>query len=1209
MASRLAAAVGRALLSEAVRVWLQGQTPGTRRKLLLEERPSTAVMGKLARPGSGWLDRLLADPELSQETADVLLQLQAWEAIAGRHPWVMVAGLIARRLIQLSAAGVSVRDIDAIAGVVRPQGGAVGLPKPWAEPQSLESVTDDISGTSVIGFLRDLVRFWSTPSLALLDEHAGPRLPRDPDAVDPVRYPVRAAIRALRPAEMPTPRSLLRVEDAGGTLLPTPPRIVALLSAASRAQAALCPTAKHVSTALKALDTMTRIRAEHANPETLAAAGCTIGSVLFGFPVREVLDFEFQPEGRGPAHIDPGGAYVAVRVAHGYHPQTPGRCPAQTIRLAVPARLQPYMGELVRRATECAARRIADLLGKSPLDAVRGFLERWTGRHVPDRTLHTAFWWVALTQAQAPPAWLELASDRTLGLWRAALSYYSSDPQKFSDILRAAHQVIFRWANLGDVERYPPAAESVIGQQGPDLAYIATAWREAIPVGGNVDVVALRDWRASALGRRPTAIPCDIRPWTLTPPACPAAVVVADKTLHNGKKPRTIGVPARFLDTADAKPPTPNDVHDPAQRWVVSPRNAPRKAIYSALTDRSGSEATDLMSGHGADVFSAHGPYSLPPLGVLQGMTADVLDDVYSATGAYEALQAAREVIEASVIRDMGAAEVEDASWGDDAEDISILDQWPTALPDARQLALTNAVGEAMLALPGGRIRAARADLRCGAAVALGLSGLPTRNFGRYAAHYATASLVKRQPDQSLHFIALMRQADLGLGAMPVELGRLGPLLEGVFQSAHALQPGGSIFDGSPSRREWQFFLKHLRSHGGLNIDATDETEVTRALGATSEYLALLRYGGMLAAGLCDRLLVPPNWYNLEDLLALGPGPPDLRDVRTGDRPWENPNVPSGRDRDREEILPYVVHMLGGEGSGWDHVGRPPVLPEWCPTGPFGTWELAKQARFVRLYLCCPSRNNVTRLLERLGIEKAKRPRLANKILVQLRRTGGLKLGRPLRLLAPGDQETFAKLVLAPDGPLREMPRRLGGLVLLGLTFGMRLTEARRFRAADMRFVGQYVEVLARGTKNWRARRQFAAETFVAGAEGLGLFAMLRQQIQGQGDRPRKNDPLFAPPEKRSKEDSDWLADALGAAFSMFSSRSVTNKWTEGTLTFHGLRHAAILRAVQDLVSSGVFARGNFKSCLASLAEAAGQTLPTTLASYIGTAALKIRWR
>lgn len=63
-----------------------------------------------------------------------------------------------------------------------------------------------------------------------------------------------------------------------------------------------------------------------------------------------------------------------------------------------------------------------------------------------------------------------------------------------------------------------------------------------------------------------------------------------------------------------------------------------------------------------------------------------------------------------------------------------------------------------------------------------------------------------------------------------------------------------------------------------------------------------------------------------------------------------------------------------------------------------------------------------------------------------------------------------------------------------------------------------------------------------------------------------------------------------------------------GAATFHSLRHAAAVSVVQGLLDQSVHLTGNFSPSLCVLANALGHNVATLLGSYVGTAAVMLKW-
>lgn len=691
-------------------------------------------------------------------------------------------------------------------------------------------------------------------------------------------------------------------------------------------------------------------------------------------------------------------------------------------------------------------------------------------------------------------------------------------------------------------------------------------------------------------------------------------------------------------------------------RHVIDPQNAPRKGIYAATAPIIGGTSQSAMYQHGPDFLAPLGPYFPHPLRILSNHIAPNLEQIHADAGADKLLKGFATA--ATALGGVAAGEpATDAADSEGDELQSVLESWPIHLPDP------NAYAQLECAIV--RLASSCSDLenwstnrvRFALILLLTWEGVPLRNLRKYCAYYSSRCLVKRTDRDEWYFVAAMRQADLGIGLMPIRLRRFAREIIELAKRLEKKQPGGAFTDPRRSYQSGDLDIPRvpsLRAMGGvlarrLEADPAGSLTPERAmleLTRATELHAAYHLGPLLATGLLDKLIIPPNYYCIEDLLREPGRPAALVDIQGN--PWVNPYVPSDRDLRREKqraaILRSLPHIWRDQAQsdpakpkprGQDKRRRGPT-PQLAPilrplsATPFIDWPEADQVRFFELYMPFPDLSNIRRILELHGLPSANRA--AKRILKRLRQRGKLHCGRPLRLIHPEEQLPLLTKLTERMRPKNEdgTECRLGdkpypkfcrpALGAQSMAVGSRLNESIQGRRDDLYVAGKLRLLEIHGTKTARAHRVLNLDLFARGPGGpeiVELFLAERARLTPEG-ACAKDGFLYGDPERGSKTDSEEFSSALEACLqeligpatapSSPDARKPRSARIYGRATHHTLRHAAPLRVIQGLLDEGVHLHGDFFGSVAELAKALGHSLLTLLGSYIGTAWLVLRY-
>lgn len=475
-------------------------------------------------------------------------------------------------------------------------------------------------------------------------------------------------------------------------------------------------------------------------------------------------------------------------------------------------------------------------------------------------------------------------------------------------------------------------------------------------------------------------------------------------------------------------------------RWPCIPRNAPRKALYESIAGTIGTEGIGCVFGHGPDCFQGLGPWSIVPLSVLAPAVSSRIQSVYESSGMNATISSLTALLRGQVpVANPAGGPREVQGFDEDDEHTPVLASWPVKIPSPPEHEMITGAVQAMADRLHKREETSVDRIRFALWILLAWEGVPWPNLRKYNAFYGLDSFAIRADSKSLHFVAVMRQADLGLGIIPVTLRHYPELIQKLIKDLHAKQPGARLHDHRlrttserckvrmpPNERSIVRYLREFfpRQH---SIYREKWNVLAKALNRVSQLHAAYYCGGMLAAGLMDRLIIPPNYFLVHDVLRKPGSAARLKNLMG--EPWINPYVAGdrrqARGRGRGNILKSLQQNEERPENSDAHVKPAPIIPELpevrSATG-LGAAPIADQVRFCELYFAQPSLPAIRSMLVDVGNKEPEAR--ARAIMRLLRCRGQLTAGRPLRLIHPGEERTvLARAIRAHHENLKRRGR------------------------------------------------------------------------------------------------------------------------------------------------------------------------------------------
>ncbi|CAN5832578.1 hypothetical protein BH09VER1_BH09VER1_47670 [soil metagenome] len=621
----------------------------------------------------------------------------------------------------------------------------------------------------------------------------------------------------------------------------------------------------------------------------------------------------------------------------------------------------------------------------------------------------------------------------------------------------------------------------------------------------------------------------------------------------------------------------------------------------------AGQECLALIFEHGANAILPIGPLSFYPLSWIFATAGEYLKAVQERAGVSSLLHELADVRQRyepfPVLETLHAGEAGVPEFSG-LPGIALF-----SIPTNQEIFFIETAVNEFVRLVRSKANFSEGFLRSGLLLLLGNAGIPARNLIRHHRYYKIASFVGLS--EMLHFIAVMPQADLGLGLLPVQMGGFSEVIKTVLGKLQATERLG-LFDGRVlSEREIGGHIARLLRNTGLEVKNAACVMLARAWTRVSNFRALFNLGGMLTAGLASRLLLPPNYYDIGDILNVENERWKPLQAFDGSQ-WRSPYVPSERSLDNHLSRPEMIQLLTQKSlPGRGGKGRRRKLPSSFVSLP-GKWTNEELAKWFVHYDCWPSRRKIASVLIECSAAPARDADIrAIQIFRIIQRQGYLHAGRPLRLVPSGSVPQFLTERLMPDIRERkpEMSQKMEGQIFGGAAVAMRLGEALRLRAGDYHCEGRFDTMYIRGTKTWRAARTFPLHLARQGPHGNMLVTRFIDFMRERSAQD-KDELLFAYHDESAKRASEKLAVILDQSFRTFrgiSDDSVTgDPRIDGRYTHHSLRHGAAIRMLQGIVDIS-FRSGDLWGAVSELALSMGQSLHTHLCSYLGTAGLLLK--
>ena len=643
-------------------------------------------------------------------------------------------------------------------------------------------------------------------------------------------------------------------------------------------------------------------------------------------------------------------------------------------------------------------------------------------------------------------------------------------------------------------------------------------------------------------------------------------------------------------------------------------RRAIRKALYSDFTNAgAGNEVLGLIFEHGSNAILPIGPLAYYPLSWVFRTARDFLEAAHEKAGApalFRELMAKR--------RQYGkpkSVKPSKSIGSDKPEFYSLPGIALFSIPKQRDVDLIEAATDEFIKKLSSNERMTDDRLRSGILLLLARAGVPARNLLCHRQYYKINSFT--QTTGTLHFVAVMPQADVGLGLLPIDLGDLSELIKVVLTRLKESKRKG-LFDGREmSVKEVGGFITRMLGSKNIPLQEYGNYELNLAWIRVSNFNALWKMGGMLTAGLASSLFLPANYYDIGDLLN---AENDVwQPLKSFDgQAWENPYIPNSEELADNLSVPKMRELLlTGTIDSSGEAGRPRRRDEI-----FKSLNSASSpeefATFFDRYDCWPTRGKIITFLQstyETPYDEAKKK--AYQIFRVLKLGGRLHAGKPLRLIPTHAFLGFLEqLVTAVESPKnnskKEVPQELTlkrlSWIWGGAALAMRIGETLVTDYSHYSSTGNFDMLHVQGTKSKRAKRFFPLHVARRGPYGDFVVSRYLEALNRCGPAGAS---LKGSKEAASQRASSYLADIMDATFrnvrgipkDAFSGHSQI----DGSFTHHSLRHAGAVRMLQGVLDE-YFVSGDLWAGVSELAFSMGQSLHIHLCSYVGTAALLLKF-
>ncbi len=1194
---------GDTLIDDAVREWLRGQPKTRRRVLEVGPDPLAGLLDRLSRPK--WLVRLEADPRFARRAAIVTFALRD---ACRDHPWCeAVAGRVARRLVYLAAYGYSSKDLVAIASIVRSEDGQYRLWSVWGDPPDdprPEAIpTRTASKDNVEQFLADirhlLERSWPRPESAAVRRE-----------------------RMRRRRELPLVRKevtrALRLEASDGVPVALPHGRAWQFRDVAIAQSALAPSPMARLVGRRVLRELDELVPEALTDDVLGCAVAAWVVAIFGWSSKAALDITpWDPS--GPASFAPRTLrFLTAETA------LSSRVPEQVIELPLPDAACRCVDELVGRTGGTpASATLGSFIGARALELFWRFVDRLAGvpraashleHHAPNECLRHDL---------LSPAEVSLVAGRLIGPWRSACSYHFGTAARFVARIWRGHCHMHRAAGIPEPAPYRADGDRFVGQifegqEDPLAPYRRTIREGTGPIGAEID------YSYQAMGRRPTAEIPEAGA-VLIQTEWSDALIFADKADCGGRAPRILPCPPAAREVIEIARGQPGvgarTTGDARRRWPGPMRNVLRKVSYAATTEILGTSGRAMVYGHDCDEFSPFGALGPFPLSRLLGDTAQCIDPVLRESGVNDLMAELASAMRERGL-DPGLGGSLSARQPPEPEMIGTRFRQSFRIPDpTHYLWLRGVIQEIRRRTLGEESQMPSRWLEMAIVALLAWRGVTPSNIHRYRAYYRPDSLIEGGTQGDAHFAALIPQADVGLGLIPIGLGDLSGACRRIALQLHRSRGGRCILSHCPGSLKWLrrrlgSFLIEMGA-GPRPTGPRDPNVAWSALAAASEFNGAMLWSPAVAAMFSGSYLVPLNYVSVRDLLS-PPGGARHPLLTAWGTPWRDPHLPSSRRIDRGAHMPDLPKGIFGweveDGACPPNDGPPDKSDRPCCTKKVA----AGLADFFAAHMDTPSRSRMRGILEAAGCKEP--PIVLAQVMRRLREMGALTSGVAIPFLPPDHQVDFLLgtwphcEMIGGDGMVRSFRsfRTIASVLLLGT----RPMEALRLRRDDwMRCAGEALLVQIRGTKNRRAWRQADLEIFATDPAGAEIAAILdaseatfREARRTARGRQGGEEFVCGNGREGRGRITGLCNRALASAWAKFRAipaEEIANE-RDTKMELYDLRHAAAIRVLDHLLRTASPARLNGDVLVADAANQFGHHAAVFLASYIGTAILRI---
>jgi len=637
------------------------------------------------------------------------------------------------------------------------------------------------------------------------------------------------------------------------------------------------------------------------------------------------------------------------------------------------------------------------------------------------------------------------------------------------------------------------------------------------------------------------------------------------------------------------------------------PPRSMRKALYSALVEAgAGNEIIALIFGHGANALLAMGPLAFYPLSWVFRTARYFLEKVHEEAGIpalfQEMLQKRRQYPPPEPITPAEVTKKREMAECALLPGIAML-----AIATQQEIELVDEATDKFIKQINNNEDMSDDSLRSGLLLLLARAGVPGKNLIRHRKYYEIDSFTSASGP--LYFVAVMPQADVGLGLIPITMGDLSDVVKKILERLKATGRKELFYDRRIEIWEMGLFIGTLlkpREHG------YPYRFFRRAWIRVSNFNALWELGGMLAAGLASKLILPANYYDIGDLLnAENKIWHPL--LNHGGEPWKNPYLPTKEEQADNLSVSTMTKLLQKKTIRRPgKKGRPRKLDSKFESlsAESSSDELAD---FIGRYHCLPTRKKIiTFLVNTFKMPNALAKKKASEIFTKLRRSGHLHAGQPLRYL-PLEllPEFLDRLVIAIRSESKKASAELIKPSELwiwgGAALAMRISETLRMSSDDHQKIGNFETMYINGTKTWRAERDFPLDLARTGLSGERLVSRLLEVLpQANAHCPSDDAPAIS-----AQRASSFLAPIMDKTFREL--RGIPdecftgNRQIDGRFTHHGLRHAGAIRMIQGIMDT-CFISGDLWAGVSELSLSMGQSLHTHLCSYVGTAARVLKY-